>query len=46
MKTGWWIIFAILGIGTLGYLGIPKTKKRYLTYILRQAPSLIPRYFA
>jgi hypothetical protein len=41
-----WIVLGILGVGVLGYLSIPKSKKRYLAYILRQAPSLIARYFA
>lgn len=46
MKTVWWVLLGILGVGVLGYLFIPKSKKRYLGYILRQAPSLISRYFA
>lgn len=41
-----WIVLGILVLGTLGFLSIPKSKKRYLGYILRQAPSLIARYFA
>lgn len=46
MKTVWWVLLGILGVGVFGYLVIPKSKRRYLGYILRQAPSLISRYFA
>lgn len=41
-----WIVLGVLGIGIFGYMNIPKSKKRYLGYILRQAPSLLPRYYA
>jgi hypothetical protein len=40
----WIILGVIAGLGVI-FLCIPKTKKRYLAYILRQAPSLIARYF-
>jgi hypothetical protein len=40
-----WIVLGVLAIITIIILLLPKSKRRFLGYILRQAPSLIARYF-
>jgi hypothetical protein len=40
-----WIVLGIIAIITIIVLCIPKSKRRFLGYILRQVPSLIARYF-
>lgn len=40
-----WIVLGILAIITIIILCLPKSKRRFLGYLLRQAPSLIARYF-
>ena len=40
-----WIVLGILAVLAVVYLCLPVSKKRYLKYFLRQAPSLIARYF-
>jgi hypothetical protein len=40
-----WIVLGILALLAIIYLCLPKSKKRYLSYFLRQVPSLIARYF-
>ena len=40
-----WIVLGVLAILAIIILSLPKSKKRFLSYMLRQAPSLIARYF-
>ena len=44
--TWLWIILGVLGLGVIYKIVVPKSKNRYLSYIVQQAPSLIGRYFA
>jgi len=39
-----WIVLGVLAVIAVIILLLPKSKKRYLSYILRQASSLIARY--
>jgi len=40
-----WIVLGILAIIVLVILSLPKSKKRFFSYFLRQVPYLIARYF-
>jgi hypothetical protein len=40
-----WIILILVALIVIVFISLPKSKKRYLGYIVRQAPSLIARYF-
>ena len=40
-----WIVLGILAVIAIIILCLTKSKRRFLSYILRQAPSLIARYF-
>jgi hypothetical protein len=40
-----WIILILAALIVIVFISLPKSKKRYLGYIIRQAPSLIARYF-
>lgn len=39
-----WIVLGVIAIVVVIISLLPKSKKRYLSYILRQASSLIARY--
>lgn len=41
-----WTLIGIVGAGALVYASLSKSKRRYLGYILKQAPSLLSRYYA
>lgn len=40
-----WIVLGIVVLITIIVMCLPKSKRRFLSYLLRQAPSLIARYF-
>lgn len=40
-----WIVLGVLAIMAVIVLCLPKSKRRFFSYILRQVPSLIARYF-
>ncbi len=40
-----WIVLGIVALITIIVLCLPKSKRRFLGYMLRQVPSLIARYF-
>lgn len=40
-----WIVLGIIAIIAIIVLCLPKSKRRFFSYILRQVPSLIARYF-
>lgn len=40
-----WIVLGIVALITIIVMCIPKSKRRFLSYLLRQVPSLIARYF-
>lgn len=45
MKFLWlWIVLGVIAIIAIIISLLPKTKKRYLSYILHHASSLIARY--
>lgn len=40
-----WVLLITAALLVVGYSRLSVSKKRYLGYILRQAPALIARYF-
>jgi len=40
-----WIVLGILAVLAIFIISLPKSKRRFLGYMMRQAPSLIARYF-
>lgn len=40
-----WIVLGIIAILAIIVLCLPKSKRRFFNYLLRQVPSLIARYF-
>lgn len=40
-----WIVLGIIAVIAIVVLCLPKSKRRFLSYFLRQVPSLIARYF-
>lgn len=40
-----WIVLAVLGVIGIILLCLPKSKKRYLNYLMHFVSSLVARYF-